>query len=86
MFAPALKGVDRLRPLARYIYGQGSRFHIRQQYSKSRKWKQVKLLAKANEFLSSQTQIYITIDGQSASLTWCQAPIWDRQPIFLSLF
>jgi hypothetical protein len=25
-----------------------------------------------------------TTDSQSASLSWCQAPIWDPQPIFLS--
>jgi hypothetical protein len=24
-------------------------------------------------------------DSQSASLSWCQAPIWDPRPIFLSL-
>jgi hypothetical protein len=29
-----------------------------------------------------QSQSYITTDSQSASLSWCQAPIWDRQPIF----
>jgi hypothetical protein len=26
----------------------------------------------------------ITTDSQSASLSWCQAPIWDPWPIFLS--
>jgi hypothetical protein len=26
-----------------------------------------------------------TTNGQSASLSWCQAPIWDPQPIFLLL-
>jgi hypothetical protein len=26
---------------------------------------------------------YITTDCQSASLSWCQAPIWDSQPLFL---
>jgi hypothetical protein len=34
---------------------------------------------------SSQSQSYITIDGQSASLSWRQAPIWDLQAIFLHL-
>jgi hypothetical protein len=29
-----------------------------------------------------QSQSYITTDGQSASLSWCQAPIWDQRPIF----
>jgi hypothetical protein len=31
----------------------------------------------------SQSQNYITADSQSASLSWCQAPIWDlRLDIF----
>jgi hypothetical protein len=30
----------------------------------------------------SQSQSYITTDSQSASLYWCQAPIWDPRPIF----
>jgi hypothetical protein len=29
-----------------------------------------------------QSQSYIAIDSQSASLSWCQAPIWDPRPIF----
>jgi hypothetical protein len=33
----------------------------------------------------SQSQSYITTDGQSASLSWCQAPIWDPRPAFLLL-
>jgi hypothetical protein len=28
--------------------------------------------------------IFFTTDSQSASLSWCQAPIWDLWPIFLS--
>jgi hypothetical protein len=31
----------------------------------------------------SKGQSYITTDGQSASLSWCQAPIWDSRPFFL---
>jgi hypothetical protein len=31
--------------------------------------------------LSSQSQ-YFTTDGQSASLSWCQGPIWDLRPNF----
>jgi hypothetical protein len=31
----------------------------------------------------SESQSFITTDGQSASLPWCQLPIWDPQPIFL---
>jgi hypothetical protein len=31
---------------------------------------------------SVQSQSYITTDSQSASLSWCQAPIWDPRPIF----
>jgi hypothetical protein len=30
----------------------------------------------------TQSQSYITTDSQSASLSSCQAPIWDPQPIF----
>jgi hypothetical protein len=29
-----------------------------------------------------QSQSYVTTDSQSASLSWCQAPIWDPRPIF----
>jgi hypothetical protein len=32
------------------------------------------------------SQSYITTDSQSASLSWCQAPIWDPRPIFSILF
>jgi hypothetical protein len=32
----------------------------------------------------SESQSCITTDSQSASLSWCQAPIWDPQPIFPS--
>jgi hypothetical protein len=31
---------------------------------------------------SCQSQSYITTDGQSASLSWGQAPIWDPRPFF----
>jgi hypothetical protein len=37
----------------------------------------------------SQSRSYIKTDGQSASLSWCQAPKWNLQPIvllFLKLF
>jgi hypothetical protein len=30
------------------------------------------------------SQSYATTDGQSASLSWCQAPIWDLRPYFFS--
>jgi hypothetical protein len=30
----------------------------------------------------SQSQSYVTTDGQSASLSWCQAPIWGTIPDF----
>jgi hypothetical protein len=33
----------------------------------------------------SQTEFYLTTDGQSASLSWYQATCWDPRPIFLSL-
>jgi hypothetical protein len=29
-----------------------------------------------------QSQSYVTTDGQSASLSWCQAPIWGPRPDF----
>jgi hypothetical protein len=32
----------------------------------------------------SQSQSHFTTDSQSASPAWCQAPIWDQQPIFIS--
>jgi hypothetical protein len=32
-----------------------------------------------------QSQSFITTDGQSASLSWCQAPIWNPRPIYLLL-
>jgi hypothetical protein len=34
---------------------------------------------------SSQSQNYLTTNGQSARLAWYQATIWDPQQIFLSL-
>jgi hypothetical protein len=36
--------------------------------------------------LQSQDRIYITTDGQSASLPWCQESICDKRPIFFLLF
>jgi hypothetical protein len=35
--------------------------------------------------ISSQSQSYLTTDGQSVSLSWCQASVRDPRPIFLSL-
>jgi hypothetical protein len=32
---------------------------------------------------NGQSQSYITTDGQSTSLSWCQARIWDPRQIFL---
>jgi hypothetical protein len=32
--------------------------------------------------LQSQCQSYVTTDGQSANLSWCQAPIWGLRPDF----
>jgi hypothetical protein len=32
----------------------------------------------------AQCQSYITTDSQLANSSWCQAPIWDPRPIFLS--
>jgi hypothetical protein len=29
-----------------------------------------------------QSQSYVTTDGQSVSLSWCQAPIWGATPDF----
>jgi hypothetical protein len=34
--------------------------------------------------LDIQSQSHITTNNQSASPSWCQAPIWDQQPIILS--
>jgi hypothetical protein len=43
-------------------------------------WRSVQQILK---YCQSQSQSYITTDGQSASLSWCQPPIWDPRPIFL---
>jgi hypothetical protein len=32
----------------------------------------------------SRSRSHITTDSESASQSWCQAPIWDPRPIFLS--
>jgi hypothetical protein len=32
--------------------------------------------------MGCQSQSYVTTDGQSASLSWCQAPIWGLRPNF----
>jgi hypothetical protein len=40
----------------------------------------------AQSQIQSQSYEYIMIDGQSASLSWCQAPIWDPRPNFPPLF
>jgi hypothetical protein len=37
-------------------------------------------------YCQSQSPSYVTTHGQSASLSWCQAPIWDPRPIFLLLY
>jgi hypothetical protein len=36
--------------------------------------------------VKSQRKSYITADGQSASLSWYQATIWDPRPIFFHFF
>jgi hypothetical protein len=42
-------------------------------------------LGRTNQSQSqSQTQSHITTGNQSDSPSWCQAPIWDPRPIFLS--
>jgi hypothetical protein len=33
--------------------------------------------------LHVRSQSYVTTEGQSDSLSWCQAPIWDPRPIYL---
>jgi hypothetical protein len=35
-----------------------------------------------SDALQSQSLSYVTTDGQSASLSWCQAPIWGPIPDF----
>jgi hypothetical protein len=37
-------------------------------------------------FVIVKSQSYITSDGQSASLSWCQAPIWDPATNFFFFF
>jgi hypothetical protein len=34
------------------------------------------------DLFQSQSRSYVTTDGQSASLPWCQAPIWGLRPDF----
>jgi hypothetical protein len=41
---------------------------------------QVNLQLHCTHLLKNQS--YVTTDGQSASLSWCQAPIWDLRPDF----
>jgi hypothetical protein len=43
------------------------------------------LLVRDFAIIQSQSQSHITTDIQSASPSWCQAPIQDPWPIFLSL-
>jgi hypothetical protein len=33
-------------------------------------------------WFKGQSQSYVMIDDQSASLSWCQAPIWELRPDF----
>jgi hypothetical protein len=35
-----------------------------------------------NSIAARERESYITTDGQSASLSWCQAPIWGLRPDF----
>jgi hypothetical protein len=37
-------------------------------------------LQNLTKLIQSQSQSYVTTDGQSASLSWCQAPIWGLWP------
>jgi hypothetical protein len=37
-------------------------------------------LVNRKKFYEGQSQIYLTTDVQSASLSWCQASIWDPGP------
>jgi hypothetical protein len=39
-------------------------------------------LATVSQLTRCQSQSYVTTDGQSASLFWCQAPIWSLRPDF----
>jgi hypothetical protein len=40
------------------------------------------LILDNHSFKSSQSQSHVTTDGQSASLSWNKAPIWDLRPDF----
>jgi hypothetical protein len=35
--------------------------------------------------MKSESESYVTIDGQSASLSWCQSPIWSLRPDFITV-
>jgi hypothetical protein len=45
-------------------------------------WKIESCVQIAEKRMSSQSQSYITTDGQSASLSWYQASIWGPRPYF----
>jgi hypothetical protein len=39
-------------------------------------------LQPSTTWTTTQTQIYVTTDGQSATLSWCEIPIWGPRPDF----
>jgi hypothetical protein len=39
------------------------------------------IVLKVGALSKCQSQSHITTDSQSPSLSWCQAPIWDKLPI-----
>jgi hypothetical protein len=43
---------------------------------------QVQNMKQSLNILKSQNKSYVTNDGQSVSLSWCQAPIWGPRPDF----
>jgi hypothetical protein len=53
-------------------------------YAKNDSWRHRLLLAEPPTG-KRKSQSFITNNSQSASLSWCQAPIWDPQPIFSPL-
>jgi hypothetical protein len=42
------------------------------------------VLVQSNCLTPCQSKSHITTDNQSASPSWCQAPIWDPRPICLT--
>jgi hypothetical protein len=48
----------------------------------SGRYRLIRKFRSVNPLKKSQNESSVTTDGQSASLSWCQAPIWGPRPDF----